>query len=135
MLAGVHIVNECVGLLDSILTVSYEKILMDEEMMSRAFCIVEGLRTSEEALALDVLREVGHEGSFLTHPSTLKHFREAWRPTVSDSGTYSEWVKAGSEDTPRRADRRVQEILAGCPECLLSPSVDKDLQRFVEARR
>lgn len=135
MLAGVHIINESVGLLDAILTVSYEKILIDEEMISRVFRVMQGLRTDEASLSLEAIREVGPGGSFLTHPSTLKHFREAWVPSVSHSGTHSEWVKQGSEDVVQRANRRVKEVLAGCPDCLLEPGVDKDLARFVAARR
>jgi trimethylamine--corrinoid protein Co-methyltransferase len=132
--AGVHLVNESLGILDSIMTMSYEKFLLDEEMLSRLLTVEKGMDTSEAALSLDTITEVGHGGSFLTHPSTLRHCRDAWQPMVSHWGSYEQWEKEGRLMVVERAHQIVTERLAACPETLLSPDLERDLEHYVESQ-
>ncbi len=134
MLSGVHLINECLGALGSIMTTSYEKFIIDEEMLSRCLRIVQGLVATEDALSLDIIEEVGHHGSYLMHPSTLRYCRGAWKPTVSFWGTYADWQKDEQEDILVRANRRYKQILENCPESNLDPAVDRQLQRYVQQK-
>ena len=43
-------INECLGILDGMMTVSYEKYIIDEEMLRRVGCMMRGLDTSEASL-------------------------------------------------------------------------------------
>lgn len=131
MLSGVHVINECVGVLDSIMTTSYEKFIIDEEMMSRILCVMRGVDTSEDALSVDVIKEIGQAGSYLMHPNTFEHFRERWTPTVSDWNSYDNWKEQGSEDVAIRANRKYKEILEKAPESLLDKELDLQLQNYV----
>jgi trimethylamine--corrinoid protein Co-methyltransferase len=130
--SGVNMVNECLGILDSIMTVSYEKFILDEEMLSRLLTIEKGMDTSEAALSVDAIKEVGHGGSFLMLPETLQHCRDAWQPTVSHWGSYDQWEAEGRLMAVEQAHKVYQERLAACPETLLSPEMETDLQRYVE---
>lgn len=134
MLAGVHLINECLGALGSIMTTSFEKFVIDEEMIGRCLRMLQGLDASDEALAMDVIREVGHTGSYLMHPTTLRDCRKNWKPTVSFWGNLSDWEKKGQEDIVERANRRYKEILESCPETLLDPEVEKELTAYVDRK-
>jgi trimethylamine--corrinoid protein Co-methyltransferase len=86
----------------------------------------------EEPLAL--IQDIGCGGEFLTHSNTLHHFREMWKPTVSNWESYTEWENAGSLDTVERANKIWQARLDEAPESLLDSEADKDLQRFMKLR-
>ncbi len=131
MLSGAHIIHECLGVLDSIMCTSYEKFIIDEELLSRVMRISKGLDTSDDALSMDVIQDVGHSGGYLTHDNTFQHFRERWTPTVSDWDSYGKWKKNGSEDILVRANRKFKIILENCPDTMIDPALDRELKAFV----
>ena len=135
MLSGTSLINECVGALDAIMTVSYEKFIIDQEMIARMLRIIEGVATSEEDFDISVIQEVAQNGSYLMHPTTAKKCRSLWTPAVSDWTSYAAWEKAGSEDVVVRANRKYKEILASCPETLLASGVNDDLAAFIASKK
>ena len=135
MLGGAHIIYEALGVLDGITTTSYEKIIIDEELYSRARRIFEGVNTSSEQLSLDTIQEVGCEGEFLSHASTLNNFRDMWQPTVSNWDTHDEWQQGGSEELVMKANKIWKERVNTSPETFLDPDVDKDLTAFIDSHK
>lgn len=131
MLGGAHIIVQCLGVLDAIMTTSYEKFIIDEEMLDRVMRIHRGIDTGEKALAVEVIQEIGHNGTYLTHPNTFEHFRACWRPTVSDWDLYQEWQETGSEDVAIRANKRYKQILAEAPSSMLDPEVEEELMFYM----
>lgn len=132
ILSGAHILHECSGVLDSIMTLSYEKFIIDEELISRVFRIADGLDTSDEAMALDVIQEVGKTGSYMTHPHTFARFRDLWLPTVSDWEPYDDWIK-DEESVVERANKIFKERLNNAPETMIDSELDKDLMSFIKS--
>ncbi len=132
MLTGGHMLEQVFGVLDSIMTISYEKFIIDEELLSRAIRICDGVDTSDSMISLDVMQEVGPGGTFLTHEDTLANFRTQWLPSVSWRDSYEKWNENGRESVMTRANRKYKEILAGCPEMMISPELDKDLKAFLK---
>jgi len=132
MMSGAHIYVQCMGVLDAIMTTSYEKIIIDEELVRRVRRVRQGIDTSDAALAVEAIQEVGHNGTYLTHPSTFESFRSLWTPTISDWTSHQDWTAAGAEDVTIRANRRFKEILAGAPDSLLDAAVEKQLRALVK---
>jgi len=124
-------VFECLGVLDAIMTTSYEKLVIDLEIAGRVIRLREGMETSDKEQAVKVIQEMGHQGNYITHPDTLTQFRGRWLPTLSDWETYENWVQAGSEDVTVRANRKYKEILQNAPETLIDPEVDKALSEYI----
>jgi trimethylamine--corrinoid protein Co-methyltransferase len=135
LFSGVHIFHESLGVLDSIMTTSYEKMVIDEELFKRLIRISEGITLSDEALSVDVIQEVGHKGNYLEHETTFNHFRERWLPTVSDWDSYEDWEKAGSEDVVRRANKRFKKIMQNAPDSLIDLEVERELKAYMENAR
>lgn len=135
MMSGTHMINECIGTLDSILTVSYEKFMIDEEMMSRMLRIMEGVSTTDADFDITSIQKIGQTGTYLTQPDTIKNCRSTWVPTVSDWDSYDKWEAMGSEDIVVRANRKYKEVLKNCPESLLRDDVAEQLANFVNSRR
>jgi trimethylamine--corrinoid protein Co-methyltransferase len=134
MLAGANLINECFGVLDAIMTTCYEKIIIDAEMIDRVLRLMQGMDTSDEAMAVEIIQEVAQSGSYIMHPSTNKHCRELWIPTVSHWDSYAEWEEQGSEDVVVRANRKYKKILQDCPESLIDSELDQDLQLYLKRK-
>jgi trimethylamine--corrinoid protein Co-methyltransferase len=130
-LGGAHMAFECIGVLDSIMTTSYEKVVIDLELLSRIMRIRKGMDTSSKEQALNVIQEIGHETIHITHPDTLAHFRERWLPELSNWETYESWQETGSADVAASANAKYKEILENAPNTLIDPEVDKALQDYI----
>lgn len=131
-MGGTHMVNECFGTLDSIMTVSYEKFIIDEEIMSRAACIMNGIPGLEPEFSTRVIEDLGHSGGYLMHPSTMNHCRDFWAPEVSTFQSYDEWEQNGSKDVVQKANIKFKQILAQCPEKVLENDIDAELQAYID---
>ncbi len=130
-MGGAHMVNNCFGLLDAIITVSYEKFIIDEEIMSRTACIMNGISSLKPDFSSSIIKEIGHGGSYLMHQSTLMHCRDFWMPRVSVSSSYSDWEKHGAEDVVKRAGRLYRQALENCPETTLEQDLCSALHAYI----
>jgi len=131
ILGGAHMIFECLGVLDAIMTTSYEKLMIDLEIISRVMRIKEGLDATDKGKALESIQKIGHESGYISHTDTLTNFRKRWQPTLSEWGTYEDWQASGSQDVAARANRLYKKILAKAPQSLIDPEVDKALQAYI----
>jgi len=133
VLGGAHVLHETLGVLDSIMTLSFEKWLIDEEVIERCLLVARGIDTAREPLCEEMIVAVGHGGSYLTHPDTFAQCRRRWQPPYAVTEPYDAWERKGGEDMMRRAQRRLEAILARPAPRLLDEAVERDLVKFVEA--
>lgn len=82
-----------VGLLNGSTIWSYEQMIMDCEIFSIVSRMMSGITVNDETLALDVIKEVGPGGSYLSHGHTRKHVRNLWKHTLLDRRPYNVWEK------------------------------------------
>jgi trimethylamine--corrinoid protein Co-methyltransferase len=112
-LSGANFIHDAAGLLDFALSVSYEKYVVDNEILGMVMRAVEGIKVDEDTLAFDLIKEVGPGGNFVSARHTRKHMRtEHYQPTLSDRDHLAEWQDNGKRDTFARARERVGQILA-----------------------
>jgi len=128
-----HLLNEAVGILDNILTVSYEKTIIDGELISRVKRIMQGIDGADREVNIDVIRETGHGGNFLLHESTLNHCRDRWRASLSYCGNYNDWEKEGARDIMQRASKTYNEILEAAPDSLIDPALEEELEAYIKS--
>jgi trimethylamine--corrinoid protein Co-methyltransferase len=110
LLAGSNLVHD-VGYLEAGLTTSPEMIVFSAEMISMMRCLVDGVSLDAEALALEVIHQVGPGGDFLTQKHTLKHFRELWQPALFDRRRVEDWTATGSRRLGDRLRERTVSII------------------------
>jgi trimethylamine--corrinoid protein Co-methyltransferase len=112
-LAGADFVHLATGMLEQMLTASYEMCVMDDEMLGAAFRIVRGFEVNEEAIALDMIKRVGIGGEYLGEEHTARHMREVtWFPRITNRQRWDGWEAAGAKDMRQRAVERARQILA-----------------------
>ena len=131
--SGINFVLHSAGILDSYNCMSYEKFIIDDEMCGMVKRLERGYDVNPDALALDVIREVGPGGHFLDKDHTLDHFRnEFYQPQLSNREDFVSWQTSGSPQSIETANRKYKEILATFEAPDLAPDVDKELLSFIE---
>lgn len=104
--------NHDVGYLDFGRTGSLEMVIILDEIIDQVRRLMKGITVDDEMLGLDVVRDVGHKGNFLTHDHTLKHLRATqWRPKLISRSSYEKWKQSGSTSFLDRARQRLFDIL------------------------
>ena len=111
-LAGANFIHDAAGLMEFALTMSYEKLVIDNEILGIAMRAVKGIEVSDETLAFDVIKEAGPGGHFVSSRHTRTYMRkEHYEPTLSSREFREKWEEQGSKDAFQRARERVEEIL------------------------
>ncbi|KPK90935.1 MAG: hypothetical protein AMJ88_15030 [Anaerolineae bacterium SM23_ 63] len=119
------------GLLHGSRIFSYEMLLMDAEIWSILHAMFKGIDVNQESLALDVIREVGPGGTFLTQRHTLEHMGHLWLPTLMDRRPYSVWEE--KRDGVREwALARARQILSEEPSEPLDPELKNEFLKIIE---
>ncbi len=111
-LAGCNYIHDAFGILEFCVTLSYEKMVVDNDSVGMALRAVEGIETNKDTIARDVIAEVGPGGHFLDHSHTFEHVRkEFYIPTHADRSQRSVWEAEGSKDSFTRANEEAKRIL------------------------
>jgi trimethylamine--corrinoid protein Co-methyltransferase len=127
-LAGANFIHDAAGLMEFAMTVCYEKYVIDNEILGMVMRAVEGIKVNEEALALDLIKQVGPGGNFIAAKHTRRFMRnEHYQPSLSNRDNREEWETKGSKNTWQRAAEKVNEIIAGPGHSLPAPIREKVL--------
>jgi trimethylamine--corrinoid protein Co-methyltransferase len=110
LLAGSNLVHD-VGYLEAGLTTSPEMIVFTAEMISMMRCFAGGVSLDAEALALEVIHQVGPGGDFLTQKHTLRHFRKLWQPALFDRRRVEDWAATGGKRLGDRLREKTVSII------------------------
>jgi trimethylamine--corrinoid protein Co-methyltransferase len=132
-LVGGNIIHD-VGYLESGLGFSFEMLAICDDIIGWIEAFLKGIDVSDEALALDVIQAVGHEGSYLGTEHTRKHFKEEWYPTLFERDFYSGWEAKGSKTLAQRARERIEKILNQHQPEPLPADVQLQLRKIVQHR-
>ena len=122
-----------IGTLDALMTTSYEKTILDEEITSRLLYIKNGIDVSEEAAALETIKEVGSGGNFLLEDDTIELMHDAWYPKYTDWNRDAEAIGKDYEYVLKRANAEWKRRLEEAPETMLDTETEKALNAYVEA--
>ena len=133
---GANFVLHGAGWLEGGLRCSYEKTILDIEMLQMVAEFLTPLDLSEEALAVDAIRDVGPGGHFFGTPHTQLRYKTAfYAPIISDWRNYETWTEAGSPTAIERANRVWKERLATYEEPYMDPAIREELNAFVAKRK
>ena len=110
--SGGNFVQQSFGLLDGILTISYDQFVIDNDIVGSCLRTLRGIEVTPETLAFDIINKVGPGGNFLTQSHTAKYVRgEHYYPWVSTKEDYKNWVRGGSRSTREVSSEIVMNIL------------------------
>ena len=136
--SGANLVYHAAGWLEGGLIASFEKFVMDCEVLQQIQRYFEPALTdtSPEALAIDAIREVGPHGHFFGAAHTQTRYASAfYAPFLSDWRNYEAWAEAGSVATPERANAVWKAILAEFEPPPIDEGIREELAAFVARRK
>src|SRR4051794_29178292 len=135
-LAGANFVMHAAGWLEGGLVSSYEKYIIDIEILRMLKHEFKPLEVDEDSLAFSAHEEVGSGGHFLGAAHTLEHFRTCfYRPLLSSTENFDRWSKNGGADAAERAGRIAQETLDAYEQPPIDDAVRDQLRDYVARRR
>ncbi|WP_462328177.1 trimethylamine methyltransferase family protein [Desulfobaculum sp.] len=131
---GADFIQHSSGCLSSYLGASFTKIVMDDEICGYGKAMRQKIDVSEEGLALDVIKEVGHGGEYLTNMHTALNCRTAsWQPNYSYRKGLEAWFSGDTKSLKQTIRERGEKLLAEYQMPEMDPAVKAQLDAFVEA--
>ena len=135
LLGGANYILHAAGWLEGGLTTSYEKFMLDIEMLQMFAELFQPVGASVEDLALDAIAEVNSGGHFFGCAHTMARYRTAfYAPLVSDWQNFGQWTEAGAKTATDRAQVLWQESLARYAPPARDPAVVEAVDDFVARR-
>ena len=132
-MAGGNFILHAAGIIESYNCVSFEKLVIDNELIGMVKRVGRGVEVSVDTLAYGAISEVGSNGEFITHEHTLEHFRkEFYVPVISDRQSAARWHEEGEIPLERKANAKWKEMLEAYDAPKLPSDVDAALRKFFE---
>jgi trimethylamine--corrinoid protein Co-methyltransferase len=128
--AGCNNVSESAGMVGGLMALSFEALVIDNDMLGAILRTVRGIEVDDSTLSLDVIADVVHgDGHYLRHPQTLELMRSAFEyPAISDRSPPEDWETAGSLDIRQQSGKRVKALLSTHYPDLIDSETDRKIR-------
>ncbi|HEX9859113.1 MAG TPA: trimethylamine methyltransferase family protein [Paracoccaceae bacterium] len=140
MLAAIHcganFILHSAGFLDGLLSMSYEKFMLDADLCGALHSYLDGVQIDDDQLAVDAFAEVGPGNHFFGCSHTMAHYETAfWDSDLSDNEPFEKWEAAGSADAATRANKLWKKRLAEYEAPALDEGIREALDDYVARRK
>lgn len=136
VMGGANLVNHAAGWLEGGLTASFEKLVIDAEMLQMIAEYLRPIVIDDDQLALEAIAAVGPGGHFFASPHTMERYETAfYAPMVSDWRNFETWSEAGSVDATVRANKIWKQLVDEYEQPALDAAIDEELVDFVARRK
>ncbi len=133
---GANFILHSAGFLDGLLSMSYEKFILDADVCGALHHYLKGVNTDEESFAFDAYDEVEPGGHFFGSSHTMRNYQNVFfESELADVRTYETWSEDGSTDSMARANTRWKQVLREFQAPAIDPSVDEALKDFIARRK
>ena len=134
--SGGHLLKHGAGWMEGGLCCSFEKLILDIDLLQMVAEFLEPLDFSEDELGLRAINDVGPGGHFFGTAHTQERFKEAfYSPVLSDWRNYESWDEAGRPDAMQKANMVWKQRLASYEEPPIDAAIKNELEEFVAKRK
>jgi trimethylamine--corrinoid protein Co-methyltransferase len=134
-MGGGNMVLHAAGWMEGGLVASYEKFVLDCDLLQMVMEFMQPLALDDDSLGLDAIREVGPGGHFFGAAHTLARYTDAfYAPLVSDWRNHQQWAADGRPEAWQKANTLWKQALAEYEPPPLDPGVVEELDAFVARR-
>jgi trimethylamine--corrinoid protein Co-methyltransferase len=124
------------GWLEGGLSASFEKTIVDVDLLQMVAEFLEPVIVDDDTLALDAVREVGPGKHYFGAAHTQSRYRDAfYAPILSDWRNFETWEEAGSPTAIQKANKVWKDVLAAYEQPPLDPAIEEELDAFVTRRK
>ncbi len=136
ILCGSHFVLHAAGWMESALTMSYEKFVIDADYLGALHKFVKGVSLDDDQFASGAFAEVGPGNHFFGCEHTLAHYEDAfYESELFSTMPFEQWEEEGSPDIAQRANQKWKQMLEEYQKPELDPGVDEELREFIQRRK
>ena len=137
LMGGANLVLHAAGWLGGGLTASFEKLVIDCEMLQMMSAYFDPPVVDVDTLALDAVREVGPAGHFFGAAHTMQRYERAfYSPLVSNWDNYDTWMERGQITARESAPTRSGSAWSPNTSSRRSiPAIDDALKDYMERRK
>ena len=131
-----NLIYHAAGWLEGGLVASFEKLVMDCEMIQHLSYMLKPVTITREEIGKSAMAEVGPGGHFFGCDHTMERFKEAfYQPFLSDWQNHENWVLAGAKDATQRATDTWQKALKECEAPTMDVAIKEELTDYVARRK
>lgn len=140
--ANINFMIHAAGIMDAYASMSYEKLMVDFEVIDYVNRYTREFEINEETIPEDLIDEIGHDGQYLTEEHTFEHCRiEPLTPHISVRGNTLDPKNQFSNNVKYRVDEMLEEykqpeldkeIIAGMRKILMDRGVEEELLNKLE---
>jgi trimethylamine---corrinoid protein Co-methyltransferase len=131
-----NLVYHAAGWQEGGLTASFEKLILDVEMLQLMMEFLKPIVVNDAELGYDAIKGVPTGGHFFGEPHTMERYEHAfYRPLLSNWQNYENWQIAGGKDATQRATDLWKQALSEYEEPALDPAIREALDAYVAQRR
>ena len=124
------------GWLEGGLCASYEKMIIDAEILQMMAAFLQPIEVNTDTLGLDAMAEAGSGCHFFGTAHTLARYETAfYEPLVSDWRNFETWEEHGALTATQRANGIWKQMLKDDEQPPLDSAIDEELQAFVARRK
>lgn len=125
-MSGANYIHDAAGLMEADLTVSYDKLAIDNEILGMCQRVLSGIEVSDETLGTHLLIEKGPGSDYLVEDHTLRHMREEfYMPSLANRQDRD--VFDADESALNRARAFVAEVRSAPHASKLEPALRRRL--------
>jgi trimethylamine--corrinoid protein Co-methyltransferase len=133
---GGNFIKHAAGWLEGGLCCSYEKTILDIDLLQMVAEFLKPMDFGDSELALDAIADVGPGGHFFGTAHTQSRYRNAfYAPIISDWRNFESWFEAGKPIAFEKANKVWKERLASYEPPVLDSSIALELAEFVARRK
>jgi len=131
-----NLIYHAAGWLEGGLVASFEKLVMDCEMLQHLSYMLKPLKITREEIGTEAMAEVGPGGHFFGCDHTMERFKDAfYQPFLSDWQNNENWVVAGSKDATQRATEIWQKALKEYEPPAMDAAIVEELDEYIAKRK
>ena len=136
VLGGANLVYHAAGWLEGGLTASYEKLILDVEILQNMIEFLRPLPFTEDDLGFEAIKSVPAGGHFFGAEHTMSRYTTAfYQPMLSNWQNHGAWEEAGSKDALERCTELWQQALRDYEEPVMDPAIREELDAYMERRK
>jgi len=133
---GANLIYHAAGWMEGGLSASFEKFIIDCEMLQQIIYAQRPIEISPASLAVDTIDEVGPHGHFFGCDHTQERYRDAfYAPLLSDWRNYETWAEDGGKWAHERANTQFKTVLNEYIEPPMDQAIKDELATFVARRK
>ena len=133
---GANYILHSAGFLDGLLSMSYEKFVMDTDMCGALHAYLNGIEVNEDTLGFEALAQFGPGEHLFSTDHTLRHYKTAyWDSALNDDQPWETWFEQGRVDYAQRANKRWKAALEAYEAPAMDAGTEAALKDFVARKK